>query len=76
MKKGNIWRYAEYDNGKVGWFRARDGKIEEGKKMKVGTKIKEKPSVEKVNKVINKVKKGRERCREGINIVTKKKKRR
>ena len=44
--------------------------------MKVGTKIKEKPSIEKINKVINKVKKGRERCREGINIITKKKKRR
>ena len=44
--------------------------------MKVGTKIMEKPSIEKINKVINKVKKGRERCQEGINIITKKKKRR
>ena len=44
--------------------------------MKVGTKMKGKQSVEKINKVINKVKKGRERCREGINIITKKKKRR
>ena len=44
--------------------------------MTVGTKIMEKPSVKKINKVINKVKKGRERCREGIKIITKKKKRR